>query len=762
MPFIAAGAEEGSHATEDAGNSSSQAAVGVAAQANTAEPEAEPPAAVEEVATVHSSGPSMQAAAEGARPAVAKFVVIPSAPSSAVSSAATAEDAQDSSSQAVSTCSAGAGPSTAQRTSTPGAAQAATAQAGAAGDVRGKSWSYTWLQHALELEARATLKPSTVSSNDRAKSTEAAGSKAATGSQAAVEPCADPGTAAPAAGNLGGTTSRKGPPTSPMLKTRVLLPVSRCPAESARGGISRDGSKAASVGAEPATQQQQPSAAGGKDSNIKTGLEESSKSAAQSGAGTEAVLPDQRPSGGESKAKAGKRKHRAGKTAKGGSSPAGEPTATPQEGVVTGMAAAKDAEHPPTRATDVAGAGPLPSQQGPAGDGGTASHTSDTATAGGNSKTDRATSCPATGAEHPSGEQQPARSQEPACNKANSGRGTSSAASPRRVTSDSRVADEPAVNFHSMPAGMPDAATPKLPRTCETGAEGLHHPAARPGGQSGVGAQTIGASSSDIQVQQDQPRCGSVPPAEASIISSALPTRPAGLAPRRRAAGSERPTWIGGAALLSNFLFLLCFLLGGDRPLPHTFQAGQDTASAAKPGAGHRNSSSSALRSSAASRKLLHAREPSPAQLQGTSQLAWAAVPAQDASTKAANAEDAASVKCSIPTSSPAVAVQDARSAVAAAGGGPPEPAKPAAVQAASSSLGAAVGELHDAAVPGSLNQTRSSIVREAHGEVSVLARHDAWLAEGAVETVQGTREAAMQVGGGGGVRLLGWCVGVG
>ena len=174
------------------------------------------------------------------------------------------------------------------------------------------------------------------------------------------------------------------------------LPDKQSPANLALGAISRDGSKAASVVAEPAAQQQQPTAAEGKESGRKMGPGESGKSAAQSDADTEAVLPDQRPSQGKGKREAGKGKatrgkRKPGKRPKGGSSPAGEPTATPQEVVGIDMAAAKDFEHPPIRATDAAGAGLLPSQQGPAGDGGKPSHTDaqagnpDTATIGGNS-----------------------------------------------------------------------------------------------------------------------------------------------------------------------------------------------------------------------------------------------------------------------------------------------------------------------------------------------------------------------------------------
>ena len=66
------------------------------------------------------------------------------------------------------------------------------------------------------------------------------------------------------------------------------------------------------------------------------------------------------------------------------------------------------------------------------------------------------------------------------------------------------------------------------------------------------------------------------------------------------------------------------------------------------------------------------------------------------------------------------------------------------------------MGDLHEAAAhiaQLSLNQTHSSVVREAPGVVSVLARHNAWLVEEAVKTLQGSYQAAMQVGGG--VRLL-------
>ena len=124
------------------------------ADPTTAEPEPESTAAVEELATACSRGPSTQAAAEGATTSAdAEPAVIPSAPSSAASSAFAAEDAEISGGRADGTFNPGTNPSSAPRTSTPGTAQAAAAEAGTAGDVRGKSWCYTWLQHAPEQEA---------------------------------------------------------------------------------------------------------------------------------------------------------------------------------------------------------------------------------------------------------------------------------------------------------------------------------------------------------------------------------------------------------------------------------------------------------------------------------------------------------------------------------------------------------------------------------------------------------------------------------
>ena len=857
---MAAGAEEGSLASEDGGSGSSQTAVGVEAEPSTAEPEAELAVAVAELATACSSvacssGTGTQAAAEGAPVPVAEVVVIGSAGSSAVSNAATAEEAQDSSSQAAGTFDPGAVPSAAPRTRIPGAAQAANVGAAAAGDLRGKSWCHTWLQHALEQEAMAAHERGTGGSKITANSTRAAGS------QTANEPAADPATAPSAAGSseAPGASFGKGPPTSPALKTWMQLPVSHSPAKTTLGGCS----EAASMAAEPAAQEQQPSAAEGNKSDIKTGHEDSSQSAAQSGCGTEAVLPGQRPSRSKrkaGKAKIGRGKRKPGRRRKGASSPAGEATATLVEGGVVGMAAAKDAE--PTGSADVAVVGTLPAQQDPAGDKGKTSLTDaqaatlEAATAGGNSRTDQATNCPATGAGHPSGEQQPAMPKEPACNMAKSSTGTIDAAPLRQLTSGSGVADGPAVQCHHRPAGMPDVATLKLLSTGKTGAKGPHHPVATPGSKAGVSTQTTGVVEAEPKVERGLPPWSSMPAPQASISSSALPSGqiwPAGSASGRRAASSERLTWIGRAALSSNILFLLCFLFGGERPLPHNYQAGQDTALAASSGAYHCDSSGDrqspaailwapqtaaaaaegspaafsaaatpaarraktplslgstlsqqagskaptaasiatavALQEQAvmvarspacadqprqtsqapaaaagqlagaaphqaassagaeqpaaqaptqgpagslgASRTHLHAKELPAVQLQGTSHLAWSAVPALDASSKAAGVKDAASAISSFLTSSPAVAVQDARSAVAAADGRPPEPAEPAAVQAASSSLGAAVGELNEATVHVahlSLNQTRSSIVREAHGEVSVLGRHNAWL----------------------------------
>ena len=465
---------------------------------------------------------------------------------------------------------------------------------------------------------------------------------------------------------------------------------------------------------------------------------------------------------------------------------------------------------------------------------------------------------------------------DPICKEPKSSRGAVNAAPPKQVTSKGDVAGEPAAEY-SKPAGTPHAAAFKLPRTGETGARGSHCPIARPGSLAGVSAPITGASKSEPKVEEGQPRRGSVAAPLASISSRALPseTWPAGSASARTAASRERGTWIGRAALLCKLLFLLCLIFGGDRPLLDFYQAGQDTASAARSGVCHNNSSSSALYSPATSlwaqqsaaaaavgspvafsaaatsaareanaplsiastlaqqagseapttantartvafpkqaamvacspavadqpwpntqlpaaaagqlagaalhqaasgvsaeqpaaqalrqapagspgagHKLFQAREPPAAELQGTGHVARSAVPALDASSRAAGAEGAASADSSIVTSSPAVAVQDARSAVAAADGGPPAPAEPAAVQAASSSLGAAVGAFDDTTEPVaqlSLDETRGSIVREALGVVSVLARHNAWLVEEAVKTLQGSHEAAMQVGGG-------------
>ena len=765
----------------DAGSSSSPTTAGVVAEPSTAEREAEPTAAVEELATAAGSGPTAQAIA-AACPAVAGFDMIPSAPSSFARSAATAEDAQKSSSQAARTLNAGAIPSAALRASTPGAAQAATAEAAAVGDVRGKSWCYTWLQHALEQESSAAQKARTGGSNS---------------TRAASDPDADPGTAPPAAGSSEGpgTSSGKGPPTSPALKTGTLLPVSRHPAKTPLGGIGGEGSKAASVVAEPAAQEQQAVAT---ESDIKTGLGESSKPAAQSVADTTAVLAAQGPSSSKSKRKAGKGKTGKGKTGKGkrkacegASSPAGEPTATPLEKAVidvaaakgaptrtadvaaakgaehlpvetADVAAAKGAEHLPGRTADVAGVGTLPAQQDPAEDGGKATltgargATSDIASIGGNSRIDQATSSPAAGAEHPSGEQQPARPKESTCREAQSSRGTVNAVPPRQLTSKSAVAVEPAVQCQSRPAGMSDAATLQLTRTGETGAKGSHHPTARLGSQAGVSAPTTCASKSEPRAEEGQNPCGSVPASQACISSRTLPsgqTWPAGSASRRRAASNRWPIWIGRAALCFSFLFLFCFFFGGERPLSRSQEAGLDTA-AASLGASHHNSSSKALYSPAAT---LWAQQSAAAAARGSpvgsiSHLAQSAVPCLGVSSRAASVEEAASACRSILTSSPAVAVQDARSAVAAADGGPPEPAEPAAVQAASSSLGAAVGESNDTTVHIAqlrLNQTRSSIVREALGVVSVLARHNAWLVKEALDSLQGTNEAAMQVGGG-------------
>ena len=433
---MAAGAEEGSQATEDPGGSSCQTAQGTAAEPTTAEPttaehEAEPTAAVEELAAVCSSGPSTQAAAENAPAAVALLVAMGSAPSGAVSSAATAEEAQGSSRQAARTLNA------APRTSSPGAAQVIAAQESSAGG-----------------------------SKNIAISTRAAGR------QTAREPAADHGTApAPAGSSEGtGTSFGKGPPTSPAQETRVLLPNGRSPVKSVLGGISREGSKAASMIAEPAAQQQQPSAAVAKEFNSKMGQGESSKSAARSVANTEAVLPGQRPSSSKIKGKAGKGKRKPGKRRKGASSPAREPTATPLEAVVAGVAAAKDAAHLPVAAADEAGVGHLPAQQNPAG---YASEPClpdaqvarlEPATICGNSRTNQAASCPAANADHSSGEQQPATLMDPTCKEAKSSRATVNAAPPGQVTSKSGVAVGPAVQCNSQPAGMPDAATLKLPR----------------------------------------------------------------------------------------------------------------------------------------------------------------------------------------------------------------------------------------------------------------------------------------------------------
>ena len=798
----------------DAGSSSSPTTAVVVAEPSTAEREAKPTATVEELAT----------AAEGACPAVAGFDVITSAPSSAARSTAIAEDAQKSSTQAARTFNAGAVPSAAPRASTPGATQAATAEAAAVGDVRGKSWCYTWLQHALEQESRDAQGAGTGGSKNSTNITRAAGS------QTANEPAADPERAPPAAGSSEGPghSSGRGPPTSPALKTGTLLPVSRHPAKMPLGGIGREGSKAASMVAKPAAQEQQPPAAVAKESNIKTGLGEGSKPAAQSVADTTAVLAVQGPSRSKGKRKAGKGKTSKGKTGKGkrkackgASSPAGEPTATPPEEAVidvaaakgaptrtadvaaakgaehlpvetADVAAAKGAERLPVRTADVAGVGTLPAQQDPAENGSKATLTGargatlDTASIGGDSRIHQATSSPAAGAGHPSGEQQPARPKESTCKEAQSSRGTVNAVPPRQLTSKSAVAVKPAVQCHSKPAGMSDAATLKLTRTGETGAKGSHYPTARLGSQAGVSAPTTCASKSGPKVEEGQNPCGNVPASQACISSRTLPsgqtwpagsasrrraasdewptwissrtlpsglTWPAGSATRRRAASSEWPTWIGRAALLFSVLFLLCFFFGRERPLSHSEQAGLDIA-AASAGASHHNSSSKALYSPATS---LWAQQSAAAAARGSpvgsiSHLAWSAVPALDVSSRAASVEDAASACRSILTSSPAVAVQDARSAVAAADGGPFERAEPAAVQAASSSLGAAVGESNDTRVhiaQLTLNQTRSSIVREALGVVSVLARHNAWLVKEALDSLQGTNEAAMQVGGG-------------
>ena len=242
------------------------------------------------------------------------------------------------------------------------------------------------------------------SSSSSANSSRADGCIAVAGSQTANEPAPDPATAPPAAGlsEGPGTTSGKGLSTSPLPKTQMRLPVSQSLAKLALGSISKEG---ASMAAEPAAQGQQPSAAAAL-SDSKMGHGESSKSAAQSVADAKAVLPEQRPSCSKSKREAGRGKRKA---RKGGSSPAGEPTAMPLEKLVVRKAAARDAEHLPVRAADVAGVGTLPAQRGPAGRGGKASLTDaqaatlGTATTGGNSRTDQATSSLAADAEHPSG-----------------------------------------------------------------------------------------------------------------------------------------------------------------------------------------------------------------------------------------------------------------------------------------------------------------------------------------------------------------------
>ena len=203
MPFTAAGAEEGSHATDNAGSCSSTTVAGAVAEPATAEPGAEPSVAVEELATACSSGPSAQAAAQAAITlAVAEPVAIPLVLSSAASSAPTAKEAEESSSQAAGTFNAVTVPSAAQRTRTPG-------------------------------------------------------------SQAANEPSADHATAPPAAGTSEGpgTSSGKGPLTSPVLETRMMRPGSQSPAHSMLAGISKEGSEAASSVAEPAAQKQRPTAA---------------------------------------------------------------------------------------------------------------------------------------------------------------------------------------------------------------------------------------------------------------------------------------------------------------------------------------------------------------------------------------------------------------------------------------------------------------------------------------------------------------------
>ena len=200
------------------------------------------------------------------------------------------------------------------------------------------------------------------SSSSSANSSRADGCIAVAGSQTANEPAPDPATAPPAAGlsEGPGTTSGKGLSTSPLPKTQMRLPVSQSLAKLALGSISKEG---ASMAAEPAAQGQQPSAAAAL-SDSKMGHGESSKSAAQSVADAKAVLPEQRPSCSKSKREAGRGKRKA---RKGGSSPAGEPTAMPLEKLVVRKAAARDAEHLPVRAADVAGVGTLPAQHGPAG-----------------------------------------------------------------------------------------------------------------------------------------------------------------------------------------------------------------------------------------------------------------------------------------------------------------------------------------------------------------------------------------------------------